>query len=83
MLRYCVIKNTVTVVDGSDNPDDVMLQNADNINFTPDQVEILSEVEYLQRVDNIPKPPKSPTAEERIVALEEATLAMMEVLASV
>jgi len=82
-MRYCVIKNTVTVIDGSDNPDDVMLQNAANINFTPEQVEILSEVEYLQRVDSIPKPPQSPTAEERIAALEEATLVMMEVLASV
>jgi hypothetical protein len=82
-MRFCVIKNTVTVIDGSNNNDATMLKNVTNIGLSANDVEILSEDEYKQRLDSIPPTPQPPTTEERIASLEEATLAMMEVLASV
>jgi len=48
-MRYCVVKNTATIVDGSDNPDEVMLQNMVGSGFTEDQGEILTEEQYQKR----------------------------------
>jgi hypothetical protein len=79
-LKYCVIKNTAKVIDGSENPIEIMLQNAQNAGFSEDEVEILTEEEYLQRVEAEPKPPQPPTVEERIDATEQAILTLMEVL---
>lgn len=79
-MKYCVVKGTIIIIDGSENPTEIMLRNAQNAGFTADEVEILTEEEYLQRVEEEPKPLQPPTAEERIDAIEQAILALMEVL---
>lgn len=76
-MKYCVIKDTVKVIDGSENPADVMLQNAQNAGFPEWEVEILTEEEYLARVEAEPKPPQPPTEGERLEALELAMLDMV------
>lgn len=76
-MRYCVIKNTTKVIDGSENPIEVMLQNAQNAGFTAEEVEILTEEEYEERVKNEPKSPQEPTQEERLEALEMAVLELV------
>lgn len=76
-MRYCVIKNTTKVIDGSENPIEVMLQNAQNAGFTAEEVEILTEEEYEKRVKNEPKSPQKPTQEERLEALETAVLELV------
>lgn len=48
-MRYCVIKDTTKVVDGSTNSDDVMLQNAQSVGYTVKQVEILTQSEFDAR----------------------------------
>lgn len=55
-MRYCVLKDTVTVIDGSSNTDDVMLLNADRLGYSSEQVEILGELEYRQRLTQYPQP---------------------------
>lgn len=76
-MRYCVIKNTIKVIDGSENPVEIMLQNAQNAGFSEGEVEILTEEEYQTRLENQPKPLPLPTAEERLEALE---MVMLELL---
>lgn len=56
-MKYCVIKNTVRLIDGSDNPEEVMYKNALNSGFKAEEVEIITEEEFQLRVDNTPKPP--------------------------
>ena len=75
---YCVIKNTTDIIDGSNNPADVMSQNAQNAGIT--EFEILTEEEYQTRLEAEPQPPQPPTTDERIEATEAAILALMEVL---
>ena len=73
-MKYCVIKDTVKVIDGSENPAKTMLQNAIYAGFTESEVEILTEEEYLARLENESKSPQEPTKqellEERINELE-------------
>lgn len=76
-MKYCVIKNTTTVIDGSDNPFDVMIQNAINAGFSESEVEILTEGEYQARVDAEPKPPQPPSVDERLEAAELAIINLM------
>lgn len=76
-MKYCVIKDTVRVIDGSDNPLEIMLENAQNVGFTENEVEILTEAEYQIRLENEPKPPQEPTFEERMSALEMLELERM------
>lgn len=76
-MRYCVIKNTTKVIDGSENPDDIMFQNARNAGFAEAEVEILTEEEYQVRKATEPKPPQMPTTEERLEALEVAMLELV------
>lgn len=60
-MKYCVIKDTTTVIDGSNNPVEIMLQNAQNTGFTENEVEILAEEEYEARKELEPVPPQSKT----------------------
>lgn len=76
-MMYCVIKDTTKVIDGSENPIEIMLQNAQNAGFSEAEVEILTEEEYKQRLENEPKPVQPPTTEERLEALE---LAMLDIV---
>ena len=73
-MKYCVVKDTIKVIDGSDNPLEIMLQNAQNAGFTESEVEILTEEEYQARVESEPVEPSLPTLEERLEALETAML---------
>lgn len=73
-MKYCVVKDTTKVIDGSDNPIEIMLQNAQNAGFTDVEVEILTEGEYQTRLENEHKPLQPPTVEERLEALEMAML---------
>ena len=76
-MKYCVIKDTTKVIDGSENTIEVILQNAKNAGFTENEVEILTEEEYLARKESEPKPTQEPTQEERIQALEQALLEIL------
>lgn len=62
-MRYCVVKDTTTVIDGSLNTDDVMLQNAINAGFTNNQVEILTQEQFDIRkaIEPLPEPVPSET----------------------
>lgn len=72
-MKYCVIKNTTTIIDGSDNADAVMIQNALNAGFVETEVEILTEEEYGARKALEPVPGQPSTTEERITELELIT----------
>ena len=76
-MKYCVIKNTTKVIDGSENPTEVMLQNAQNAGYTENEVEILTEEEYLARIESEPKPILEPSLEERLQMAEEAILFLL------
>ena len=76
-MRYCVNRGTTTVIDGSENPVDVMLQNALNAGFSTSEVEILTEEEYQARVNAEPKPLRPPTDKERLDDLEAAMAAIL------
>ena len=67
-MRYCVIKNTTTVIDGSENSIEIMLQNAQNAGFSESEVDILTEEEYQARKDLEPIAPQSPTETEQLRA---------------
>lgn len=69
-LKYCVIKNTVTVIDGSENSIESMLVNVQNAGFTESEVEILTEEEYQARKELEPVSPKEPTQEDYLLDLD-------------
>ena len=71
-MKYCVVKGTATIIDGSDNPPEIMAQNAQNAGIT--DFEILTEEEYQARKASEPVPPPQPTQEERLEVLEAAML---------
>lgn len=77
MIKYCVIKNTTKVIDGSNNSAEIMIQNAENAGYTVAEIEILTEEEFGARVEAEPKPPQTPTDKERLEALELAMLEMV------
>ena len=78
-MKYCVIKDTTIAIDGSENPVEIMLENAISAGFTENEVEILTEEEYLTRLENEPKPPQPPTTEERLEMAEETILFLMDI----
>ena len=57
-MKYCVIKDTIQVIDGSENSEEVMYYDASKTGkgYSKDQVEILTEEEYKVRVDSLPSP---------------------------
>lgn len=57
-MKYCVLKNTTQILDGSKNPSEVMIQNAINAGFSEKEVEILTEEEYEARKALEPPKPK-------------------------
>ena len=71
-MKYCVVSDTVKVIDGSENSEEIMAQNAQNAGIT--DFEILTEEEYQTRKASEPVPQQEPTAGERIEALEAAML---------
>ena len=73
-MKYCVIKGTTKIIDGSNNPTEIMLQNAKSAGLKEDEVEILTEEEYQARKELEPKPTELPSLEERLQALEQIEL---------
>ena len=71
-MKYCVVSDTVKVIDGSENSEEIMAQNAQNAGIA--DFEILTEEEYQVRKASEPVPQQEPTAQERIEALEAALL---------
>lgn len=69
-MKYCVIKNTTKVIDGSNNPAESMLQNAQNAGFSELEVEILTEEEYQSRKEIEPKPVQEPSIEDYMLDLD-------------
>jgi hypothetical protein len=63
-LRYCVIKHTTKTIDGSENPNEIMLENAKNLGLAESEVEILTEEEYQARKALEPIPPQPPNEME-------------------
>ena len=55
-IKYCVIKGTATVIDGSANSAEIMASNAQNAGIT--DFEILTEEEYQARKALEPIPPE-------------------------
>lgn len=76
-MKYCVVKNSTKVIDGSDNSTELMVQNAQNAGFTESELEILTEEEYQARKALEPIPPQEPTAEERLSAIEEVMMMLI------
>ena len=76
-MRYCVIKDSTKVIDGSENSLEIMLQNALNSGFSEMEVEILTEEEYLARKELEPKPITEPTTEERLQTAEDTLMFLL------
>ncbi|SDO76834.1 hypothetical protein [Clostridium gasigenes] len=76
-MKYCVVKNTTTIVDGSENSEKVMYENAENAGYDNKKVEILTQEEYETRLIKIKIPISSPSIEERIVALENLLMKVL------
>lgn len=74
-MKYCVLKDTTTVIDGSENTNEEMFQNATSAGFSKSQVEILTEEEYQARKALEPVPPQPPTDIE-LLQQENAMLQM-------
>ena len=51
-MRYCVVKNTVKLIDGSNNPLEIMMKNVQNAGFVEADVEFLTEEEYQARTED-------------------------------
>lgn len=73
-MKYCVVKNATKVIDGSENPLEIMLQNALNAGFSESEVEILTKEEYKERKSQEPQPIPQPNEIEILQAkLNSAT----------
>lgn len=73
-MKYCVIKDTTTIIDGSDDSDEVMYRNALGSGFSEFEIEILAEEEYLLRLENEHKPQQQET---QIEILQETVDALV------
>lgn len=73
-MRYCVKKDSCIVIDGSNNPQDIMIENSISAGFKVDEVEIITEEEYVKRVEvNKAEVVQQPTQQE-ILSKELAIL---------
>jgi hypothetical protein len=76
-MKYCVVKDTIKIIDGSENLQEVMLQNALNAGFTELEVEVLTEEEFEARKALEPIPPQEPTEIEMLQQELAGTNAML------
>jgi hypothetical protein len=77
-MKYCVIKDTTKVIDGSENSIEIMLQNVQNAGFSETEVEILAPEEYQARKDLEPVQPQLISIEERLKTAEDTILGLMD-----
>lgn len=84
-MKYCVIKNTITVIDGSDNSDEIMRENALSAGIA--EFEILIEEEFKARVESLPPVPQPPTElkvlQDEVAIVEEVQGQVIDTLAVV
>lgn len=78
MMNYCVIKDTTIIIDGSENPTEIMLKNALNAGYTETEVEILTEEEYQARKSLEPQPEPKQTLEEQLAEKDAQILKLKE-----
>lgn len=71
-MKYCVVKDTIVVIDGSNNTDKVMMQNSVGSGYSPLEVEILTSDQYRQRESNL-APTVLPKSELEILKEQIAT----------
>lgn len=76
-MQYCVVKETTKIIEGSDNPREIMLQNALNTGFTETEFEMLTEEEYQARKALEPQPLQPPTTEERLQMAEDTLMYLL------
>lgn len=76
-MKYCVVKGTTKIIDGSGNPVEIMARNAQNAGFAESEFEILTEEEYLARKELEPKPIELPSVEERLKAAEDTIIYLL------
>ena len=55
-MRYCVVKDTLTIIDGSLNSNEIMIKNALECGYNKNQIEVLTEEEYQNRILINPRP---------------------------
>lgn len=82
-MLVCIEKSTGRLLESQSIADEnVLLQNAINAGFTPEEVEIkaVTEEEYLAILDAQPKPEQQKSAEQRIAELEQLVADMAELL---
>lgn len=60
-MKYCVVKGTTIVIDGSMNPKEIMYENAINAGYKVVQVEIITQSQYDERKASEPQLPDAPT----------------------
>lgn len=66
-MKYCVIKDTTKVIDGSENTQEMMLQNAQNAGFEEAEIELLTGEEFEARKALELIPIAEPTENEMIM----------------
>lgn len=71
-MKYCVVKNTTVVIDGSSNNDEVMIKNAIGSGYSPLEVEILTSDQYHKRESEL-APAVLPKSELEILKEQMAT----------
>jgi len=79
-MKYCVIKDTAKIIDGSENPQEIMLQNAQNAGYTETEVEILTEEEYQVRKSLEPTPAEPTEIEELRLEQAQANTEIIELI---
>lgn len=76
-MKYCVIKNTTIIIDGSENPFTTMLENSLSAGFQESEVEILTEEEYQARKALETQPIQTPSTEERLQVAEDTLMFLL------
>ncbi|HSN66760.1 MAG TPA: hypothetical protein VLS94_08970 [Fusibacter sp.] len=49
-MNYCVVKNTISIIDGSENSKEIMINNAKQAGFDVLKIEILTKEQFEKRL---------------------------------
>ena len=86
-MKFCVLKNSGTVIDGGGNPDETMFQNVINAGYLAEDAEILTEEEYKIRKLAYPDVPVLSDSElemnqlkNRVKLAEDNAIALMDTI---
>lgn len=75
-MKYCVIKGTVTVIDGSNNSSEIMIINAKSSGFNENEVEIISEEEFEERKLELKEGQENLSNPQQVMSKQIADLAI-------